>query len=43
MLRQAVQSAFERRAHEFQPKLSVLYIRTATAREVVVVLETSRR
>jgi len=46
VLRQAVQSAFERRAHEFQPKfqpkLSVLYLRTATAREVVVVLETSR-
>src|SRR5215813_11783559 len=42
MLRHAVQSAFERRAHEFQPKLSVLYLRTATAREVVVVLETSR-
>src|SRR5436190_3336149 len=38
MLLQAVQSAFLRRAHEFQPKLSVLYIRTATAREVVVVL-----
>jgi len=42
ILRQAVQSAFERCAHEFQPKLSVLYLRTATAREVVVVLETSR-
>ncbi len=41
-LHQAVQSAFERRAHEFQPKLSVLYIRTATAREVVVLLETIR-
>src|SRR5947208_11636666 len=42
ILRQAVQSAFERCAHEFEPKLSVLYLRTATAREVVVVLETSR-
>src|SRR5438034_7414975 len=31
-LLQTVQSAFRRRAHEFQPKLSVLYIRTATAR-----------
>src|SRR5262245_12044150 len=41
-LHQAVQRAFERRAHEFQPKLSVLYIRTATAREVVVLLETIR-
>src|SRR6266700_5825785 len=41
-LRQAVQNAFERRAHEFHHKLSVLYIRTATAREVVVLLETAR-
>jgi signal transduction histidine kinase/response regulator of citrate/malate metabolism len=39
-LRQAIASAFERRAHEFQPKLSVLYIRTASGREVVVLLET---
>src|SRR5687767_13602232 len=28
-LRQAVQGAFKRRAHEFQPKLTVLYVRTA--------------
>jgi signal transduction histidine kinase/CheY-like chemotaxis protein len=41
-LRRAVQTAFERRAHEFQRKLSVLYVRTATAREVVVLLETIR-
>jgi len=41
-LRHAVQSAFERRTHEFQPKQSVLYLRTATGREVVVVLETTR-
>ena len=41
-LGRAVQSAFERRTHEFQPKLSVLYLRTATGREVVVVLETTR-
>jgi len=41
-LRQAVQSAFERRSHAFQPKLSALYLRTATGREVVVVLETMR-
>ena len=39
-LRQAVHSAFERRAHEFHLKLSVLYIRTASGREVVVLLET---
>src|SRR5437667_6644599 len=32
-LRQAVHSAFERRAHEFHLKLSVLYIRTASGRE----------
>src|SRR5689334_2932567 len=42
LLAQAVQGAFERRAHEFRPKLSVLYVRTATGREVVVLLETSR-
>ncbi len=41
-LRKAVQSAFERRAHEFHSKLSVLYIRTASEREVVVAVETSR-
>jgi len=42
VLREVVEGAFERRVHEFQPKLSVLYLRTATGREVVVVLETSR-
>jgi signal transduction histidine kinase len=41
-LRNAVTSAFTRHAHEFQPNLSVLYVRTATEREVVVVLETQR-
>jgi signal transduction histidine kinase len=41
-LRDVVQQAFERRTNEFQPKLSVLYIRTATGREVVVLLETVR-
>jgi signal transduction histidine kinase/DNA-binding NarL/FixJ family response regulator len=41
-LRQAVQSAFERCAHQFHARLSVLYVRTATAREVIVLLETSR-
>ncbi len=41
-LQQAVLSAFERRSHQFLPKLSVLYIRTASRREVVVVLETAR-
>ena len=42
VLREAVQGAFERRCHEFHPKLSVLYIRTASAREVVVAVETAR-
>jgi signal transduction histidine kinase len=41
-LRHAVEGAFERRAHEFQPKLTVLYVRTATGREVVVLLEALR-
>ena len=42
MLEQAVLSAFERRSHQFLPKLSVLYIHTSSKREVVVVLETTR-
>jgi len=42
VLAQAVQGAFERRAHEFRPRLSILYVRTATGREVVVLLETMR-
>jgi signal transduction histidine kinase/CheY-like chemotaxis protein len=41
-LREAVQEAFKRCSHAFQPKLSVLYIRTASAREVVVAVETAR-
>lgn len=41
-LRRAVQNAFKRRTHEFQPNLSVLYLRTATAREVVVLLKAAR-
>ncbi len=41
-LQQAVMSAFERCTHQFLPKLSVLYITTASKREVVVVLETAR-
>jgi signal transduction histidine kinase/response regulator of citrate/malate metabolism len=42
MLQQAVLSAFERRSHQFLPKLSVLYIQTSSRREIVVVLETAR-
>ncbi|MGH6769338.1 MAG: ATP-binding response regulator [Xanthobacteraceae bacterium] len=41
-LQQIVHHAFERRAHDFQPKLSVLYIRTGSGREVVVLLEGQR-
>src|SRR6187431_528897 len=40
VLRDAVDGAFQRHAHEFQPKLSVLYVRTGSGREVVVLLET---
>ena len=42
-LRQLVQEAFARRHHEFSPRRSVLYIRTVSGREVVVVLEAARR
>jgi signal transduction histidine kinase/response regulator of citrate/malate metabolism len=42
ILQQAVLAAFKRRTHQFLPKLSVLYIHTASRREVVVVLETAR-
>src|ERR1700747_1002155 len=41
-LQQAVLSAFERRSHQFLPKLSVLYIRTGSGREVVVLLQAER-
>ncbi len=41
-LRELVDGAFARRCHEFHPKHSVLYIRTASEREVVVVVETAR-
>jgi signal transduction histidine kinase len=41
-LQEAVLAAFQRRAHWFLPDLSVLYIRTASKREVLVVLETTR-
>jgi signal transduction histidine kinase/DNA-binding NarL/FixJ family response regulator len=41
-LRNAVNDAFQRRLHEFHPKLSVLYVKTASGREVVVLLETNR-
>ena len=41
-LEQLVQSAFERRKHEFVEHRSVLYIRTASDREVVVLLEAEK-
>jgi signal transduction histidine kinase len=42
-LRRLVEEAFARRHHEFSPRRSVLYIRTVSGREVVVVLEAPRQ
>jgi signal transduction histidine kinase/DNA-binding NarL/FixJ family response regulator len=42
-LRRLVAEAFARRHHEFSPRRSVLYIRTVSGREVVVVLEAARQ
>src|SRR5437899_10649983 len=41
-LRRLVEEAFARRRHEFSPRRSVLYIKTLSGREVVVVLEAPR-
>src|SRR5712691_5083431 len=41
-LRRLVEEAFGRRRHEFSARRSVLYIRTLSGREVVVVLEAAR-
>jgi signal transduction histidine kinase/CheY-like chemotaxis protein len=41
-LRHLVEDAFTRRQHEFSPRRSVLYIKTLSGREVVVVLEAAR-
>jgi signal transduction histidine kinase/CheY-like chemotaxis protein len=41
-LRHLVEEAFTRRHHEFSPRRSVLYIKTLSGREVVVVLEAAR-
>ena len=41
-VRAAVRHAFERRHHEYQPQRSVLYLRTGSGREVVVLLETPK-
>jgi signal transduction histidine kinase len=42
-LRQLVEEAFSRRQHEFSDRRSVLYIKTGSGREVVVVLEAARQ
>src|SRR6266508_3237130 len=42
-LRRLVEEAFARRHHEFSPRRSVLYIRTVSGLEVVVVLEAARQ
>src|SRR5712692_7403921 len=41
-LRKLVEEAFARRRHEFSARRSVLYIKTLSGREVVVVLEAAR-
>jgi signal transduction histidine kinase/CheY-like chemotaxis protein len=41
-LKHLVEEAFARRHHEFSPRRSVLYIKTLSGREVVVVLEAAR-
>ena len=41
-LRKLVEEAFTRRRHEFSARRSVLYIKTVSGREVVVVLEAAR-
>src|SRR6266545_4802024 len=41
-LRELVEEAFARRQHEFSARRSVLYIKTLSGREVVVVLEAAR-
>src|SRR5215468_692376 len=42
-LRHLVEEAFTRRQHEFSSRRSVLYIKTLSGREVVVVLEAARQ
>jgi signal transduction histidine kinase len=41
-LRQMVEAAFQRRKHEFADHRSVLYVRTGSGREVVVLLQAER-
>jgi signal transduction histidine kinase/CheY-like chemotaxis protein len=42
-LKRLVEEAFSRRQHEFSARRSVLYIKTVSGREVVVVLEAARK
>jgi signal transduction histidine kinase/CheY-like chemotaxis protein len=42
-LREVVREAFRRRDHQFQARRSVLYIRTGSGRELVVLLEASKQ
>jgi signal transduction histidine kinase len=42
-LREVVRQAFRRRDHQFQARRSVLYIRTGSGRELVVLLEASKQ
>jgi signal transduction histidine kinase len=42
-LRNLVEAAFHRRHHEFKDRQSVLYVRTGSGREIVVLLEAERR
>jgi signal transduction histidine kinase len=42
-LREVVREAFRRRDHQFQAQRSVLYIRTGSGRELVVLLEASKQ
>ncbi|MDB5589638.1 DUF3369 domain-containing protein [Enterovirga sp.] len=41
-LKEAVRQAFERRCHDFLDRRSVLYLRTGSGREVVVLLEAAK-
>jgi signal transduction histidine kinase/CheY-like chemotaxis protein len=41
-LRSLVEEAFRRRRHDFMPKRSALYVPTASAREVVVLIEAAK-
>jgi len=42
-LREMVEAAFKRRKHEFADHRTVLYVRTGSGREVVVLLQAERQ